>query len=274
MLFVETRHAVDPETAKQFDTQHLRKNFCLSGMFARGDIRLTYTHYDRLIAGGAVPDGKDLVLAKVAETGTESVLDRREMTIVNIGPPGSVKAGGQTYDMASGDMLYIGMGQGEIIFSGTGRYYILSAPAHKEYPTRLVTISDSAKVELGSEGTSNKRTIFQYVHPLVMTSCQLIVGMTKLAPGSVWNTMPAHTHDRRSEIYLYFDLSENQNVMHLMGEPKQTRHLILRNEEGAVSPPWSIHSGAGTSAYSFIWAMAGDNIDFTDMDMVAMGELE
>ena len=273
MLTVETRHAIDPNTAKAFDTDALRKNFLMENMFMDGEIRLIYTHYDRMIVGGAVPVGTDLTLAKVAEAGTDSILDRREMTVVNIGATGTVSAADTDYVMEQGDMLYIGMGAGAITFSGAGRFYILSAPAHTTYPTRLIKIAEAAVVELGSAETSNKRKIHQFVHPLVMKSCQLVVGMTKLENGSVWNTMPAHVHDRRMEAYLYIDVPDDQGVIHLMGEPTETRHMVVRNEEGAISPPWSIHSGAGTSSYTFIWAMAGDNVDYTDMDFVSMAEM-
>ncbi|MBL1435706.1 MAG: 5-dehydro-4-deoxy-D-glucuronate isomerase [Rhodobacteraceae bacterium] len=274
MLTVETRYAIDPNAAKSFDTAALRKNFLVDNIFLSGEIRLIYTHYDRMIVGGAVPNGAPLTLDKVAEAGTDTVLERREMTIVNIGAPGTVSVANTDYEMDKGDMLYIGMGSGPITFSGAGRYYILSAPAHKTYPTRLIKIADAAVVELGSSRQANKRKIHQFVHPLVMTSCQLVVGMTMLEAGSVWNTMPAHVHDRRMEAYLYIDLAEDEGVIHLMGEPNETRHMVVRNEQGALSPPWSIHSGAGTSSYTFIWAMAGDNVDYTDMDFVSIDNLK
>ena len=273
MLSVETRHAIDPKSAKTFDTQALRDNFLVSDIFADGEIRLIYTHYDRMIVGGAVPAGAALTLDKVTEAGTDSVLDRREMTVVNIGAAGLVSVADTEYAMEKGDMLYIGKGAGAITFSGAGRYYILSAPAHKTFPNRLIKIEESAVVELGEAATSNKRKIHQFVHPLVMESCQLVVGMTMLEPGSVWNTMPAHVHDRRMEAYLYIDVPDDQGVIHLMGEPTETRHMVVRNEQGAISPPWSIHSGAGTSNYTFIWAMAGDNVDYTDMDFIDMDDM-
>ncbi|MBL1241670.1 MAG: 5-dehydro-4-deoxy-D-glucuronate isomerase [OCS116 cluster bacterium] len=273
MLTVETRYAIDPKAAKAFDTEELRQNFHMSNMFIDGKIKLIYTHYDRMIVGGAVPAGQELTLDKIAETGTDSILDRREMTIVNIGGDGTISVAGQDHAMVKGDMLYIGMAQGAISFKGAGRYYIISAPAHTTYPTRLIKIEQAAFVELGDVKTSNERTIYQFVHPDVMQSCQLVVGMTKLTNGSVWNTMPAHVHDRRMEAYLYFDVPEDQGVVHLMGEPKQTRHLIIRNEEGAISPPWSIHSGSGTASYTFIWAMAGDNVDYTDLEVVAIEDM-
>ncbi|MCM2475097.1 5-dehydro-4-deoxy-D-glucuronate isomerase [Rhizobium sp. CG5] len=273
MLSVEIRHAIDPQTAKTFDTTELRDNFHVGDIFRSGEITLIYTHYDRMIVGGAVPDGASLVLDEVKPCGTASILGRREMVIVNIGGPGTVKADGD-YAMAKGDMLYLGMGAGPVTFSGEGRFYILSAPAHHTYPSRLIKIGEAANVTLGSAETSNERTIYQFVHPDVMKSCQIVVGMTKLKSGSIWNTMPAHVHDRRMEAYLYFDLPETARVFHMMGEPDETRHMVLKNEEGAISPPWSIHSGAGTSAYTFIWAMAGDNVDYKDVEMVSMETLK
>jgi 4-deoxy-L-threo-5-hexosulose-uronate ketol-isomerase len=273
MLTVETRHAVDPETARGFGTEELRRHFHVGGIFRPGEIRLIYTHYDRMIVGGAVPDGAALALDRVAEAGTPSLLDRRELVVVNIGGDGTVEAAGRTHAMVKGDMLYVGMGSGPVRFGGDGRFYLLSAPAHAAHPTRLIRIAEAATVTLGSAEASNARTIHQFVHPDVMQACQLVVGMTRLEPGSVWNTMPAHVHDRRMEAYLYVDLPEGARAIHLMGEPSETRHLVLANEEGAISPPWSIHAGAGTSAYAFIWAMAGDNVDYKDVDMVAMETL-
>lgn len=272
-LTVETRPAVDPEAARGFGTAALRRHFHLGGLFRPGEIRLVYTHYDRMIVGGAVPEGAPLVLDHVAECGTASLLDRREMVVVAIGGEGTVAAAGETHAMVKGDMLYLGRGSGPVTFGGGGRFYLLSAPAHATHPTRLIRIADAATVTLGSAEAANARTIYQFVHPDVMTACQLVVGMTRLEPGSVWNTMPAHVHDRRMEAYLYIDLPDGARAIHLMGEPDETRHLVLANEEGALSPPWSIHAGAGTSAYAFIWAMAGDNVDYRDVDMVAMETL-
>ncbi|GAB2184134.1 5-dehydro-4-deoxy-D-glucuronate isomerase [Roseibium sp. LAB1] len=273
MLTVETRYAIDPDTAKTLDTAGLRKHFHASGLFQEGKINLIYTHYDRLILGGAVPGSGELVLDEVKEAGTPSLLDRRELGILNIGGPGTVKAGGETYQVGTGDVLYIGMGAGPVTFSGPGRFYILSAPAHRSCPSRLITVKDARRVELGSAETSNERVILQFLHPEVAESCQLLMGYTQFSPGSVWNTMPAHVHDRRMEAYLYFELGPDQRVFHFMGKPDETRHLVMANEDAVVSPPWSIHCGAGTGAYTFCWAMAGDNVDFTDMDMVAMGDL-
>lgn len=268
MLTVETRHAVHQDHARTMDTAALRRHFLAADMFAEGEIRLLYTHYDRFVMGGAVPAGGSLTLDHVSETRTASFLDRREMGIVNIGGPGSVAAAGESFAMARGDVLYLGMGSGPVTFSGAGRFYITSAPAHRACPSRLVTLADSKELKLGETATSNKRTINQFIHPLVMDSCQLVLGYTTLEDGSVWNTMPAHVHDRRMEAYLYWNMDDKARVLHLMGEPQETRHLFIANEQGAISPPWSIHAGAGIGSYSFIWAMAGDNVDYTDMDFV------
>lgn len=273
MLTVETRHAVHQDHAKGMDTTELRNHFLAQGMFADGEIRLVYTHYDRFVVGGAVPAGKELVLDKVEETRTETFLERREMGIVNIGGKGSVEADGETYDMDQGDVLYLGMGTGAVTFKGDGRFYITSCPAHARYDSRLITVADCKEVKMGESSTSNKRTIKMFVHPLVMESCQLVMGYTSLEDGSVWNTMPAHIHDRRMEAYLYWGMNDESRVLHLMGEPQETRHIFVSNEECVVSPPWSIHSGAGIGEYTFIWAMAGDNVDYTDMDFVQPSEL-
>lgn len=273
MTPVEIRHAVDPEGARALDSEGLRARFHMSGLFRPGAVKLVYTHYDRMIAGGAVPDGGKLVLDAVQNTGTATLLERREMVVANIGEAGTVAAAGVDYALANGDMLYLSMGSGPVTFSGKGRFFLISAAAHQAYPSRIVRPDDATRLDLGSAEEANKRILRQYVHPGVLPTCQIVMGMTTLAPGSTWNTMPAHLHDRRSEIYLYFGLSEKARVFHMMGEPDQTRHLVMANEEAVVSPSWSIHCGAGTSSYSFIWAMAGDNVGFTDMDPVAMEDL-
>lgn len=271
-LTVETRHAVSPAEAQGMDTSALRSAFHAGGLFRAGEIGLVYTHYDRMILGGAVPDCEPLELDHVAECGTASVLDRREMAVVNIGEEGWVSAG-RTWTLARGDVLYLGRGAGPVRFGGAGRFYILSAPAHRDIPARRITLAEANRLDMGAPETANVRSIHQFVHPAVMESCQLVMGYTRLAPGSVWNTMPCHTHDRRMEAYLYFDLAPQARVMHLMGEPDQTRTVVMANEEAVLSPPWSIHCGCGTEAYAFVWAMAGDNVDYTDMDMVAMEDL-
>lgn len=273
MTDVDIRHAIDPATGKTLDTQALREHFHVGDLFHPGEITLVYSHYDRLILGSAVPDGGTLTLDAVQNTGTASILERREIGVLNIGDPGSVSAGGETFEMARGDVLYIGMGSGPVTFSGDGRFYVLSAPAHQTYPTGLITADEAKRVELGSRETANERVILQFLHPDVHRTCQLSMGYTQFKPGSLWNTMPCHLHDRRMEAYLYFDLAEDARVFHFMGTPEETRHIVMANEEAVISPPWSIHAGAGTGAYTFCWAMAGDNADFTDMDMVAMEDL-
>jgi len=273
MLKTQTRHAIDPATARTLDTDQLRAHFHVGGLFAPGEINLTYSHYDRLILGSVVPDGAALTLDRVAEVGTHSILDRREMGVLNIGDTGMVSVGGTDHAMETGEVLYIGMGSGPVKFSGQGRFYLLSAPAHHTYPTRLIKLAEARRIEMGARDTANERVIIQFLHPEVCKTCQLVMGYTQFTAGSVWNTMPAHTHDRRMEAYLYFNLPDTARVFHMMGEPTQTRHIIMANEEAVISPPWSIHAGAGTASYTFCWAMAGDNVDFTDMDMVAMGDL-
>lgn len=275
---VDIRQAVGPEAAKAFDTAELRKNFLVETLFVPGEIRLDYTHLDRLVVGGAMPVSEGVALEPIRETGTPGFLDRREMTVVNVGGPGEVVAGGDSFTLQHRDMLYLGKGTAGVRFASVekerpAKFYLLSAPAHKEIPSRLIRIGDAKRIDLGARATSNERSIYQFVHPDVMESCQLVVGMTVLAEGSVWNTMPCHVHDRRSEAYLYFGLPESARVFHFMGEPSETRHLVVANEQAILSPGWSIHSGAGTSNYSFIWAMAGDNVDYTDVDMIAMEDL-
>lgn len=272
-LSTETRHAIDPDSARVLDTEGLRRHFHVSDLFAPGEVQLVYSHFDRLILGSVVPDGGTLTVDHVPETGTPSILDRREMGVLNIGPAGTVAVGGSRHEIGTGEVLYIGMGAGTITFEGTGRYYVLSSPAHQSHPTKLIRLEDARRVELGAAETCNERVIIQFLHPDVCESCQLLMGYTQFAPGSVWNTMPAHLHDRRMEAYLYFDLPADQRVFHFMGKPDETRHIVMKNEEAVISPPWSIHCGAGTSSYTFCWAMAGDNVDFTDMDMVPMEDL-
>jgi 4-deoxy-L-threo-5-hexosulose-uronate ketol-isomerase len=272
-LKTETRYAIDPATAKTLDTEGLRNHFHKDGLFKEGEINLVYTHYDRLILGSAVPAGKTLTLDHMHETGTPNFLDRREMGILNIGDAGDVTVAGETYRLEKGELLYIGMGAGAVEFNGAGRFYITSSPAHRTCPTKLIKLSDARRVELGSRDTANERVIIQFLHPDVCETCQLLMGYTQFAAGSLWNTMPAHLHDRRMEAYLYFDVPQDARVFHFMGKPEETRHLVMANEEAVISPPWSIHCGAGTAAYTFCWTMAGDNVDFTDMDMVGMDEL-
>jgi 4-deoxy-L-threo-5-hexosulose-uronate ketol-isomerase len=273
-----SRWAVDPETAAAMDTTELRRNFHIDGLFKPGGISLVYAHYDRMIVGGAMPVEQPLSLEAIKPMGTTEFLDRRELIAVNVGRPGSVEAADETYRLATRDMVYLGMGTKPVSFASDSaeqpaKFYLLSAPAHASHPSRLIRIGDAKRLDLGSQATSNERSIFQFIHADGARTCQLVVGMTQLAPGSVWNTMPCHVHDRRMEVYLYFDLADTARVFHFMGEPDETRHIVMRNEEAVLSPGWSIHSGAGTSNYAFIWAMAGDNVDYTDIDPVAIEQL-
>lgn len=270
----DIRFAIDPVTAATMNTAELREHFLIDDLFAAGAVNWTYTHYDRMAVGGAVPAGGALGLETIKPTGTAGFLDRRELIAVNIGAAGTISVDGADHAVGPRDMLYIGMGSQDVRFAGEGaKYYLLSAPAHASHPTKLIRQSGAKRLDLGSNETANERSIFQYVNADSVKTCQLVVGLTQFAPGSVWNTMPAHVHDRRMEAYLYFDLKPDAFVVHLMGEPDETRHIIMRNEEAVLSPPWSIHSGAGTGAYTFIWAMAGDNVDYTDVEKVGMDEL-
>ena len=277
-ISVSVRQVVGPEDAARRNTQGLREGFVIEALFQPGEVNLTYSHLDRMVVGGIVPTGETLVIDRVAETGTERFLERREAAVVNIGGAGRVGVGGREYALGFQEALYVGMGEGALAFASDdpaepALFYLLSAPAHRACPTVHITREMARKVHLGSAEESNARTINQYVHPDVCESCQLLVGLTMFEPGSVWNTMPAHVHDRRMEVYLYFGMEEATRIFHFMGEPGETRHVVLKNHEAVLSPGWSIHSGAGTGRYAFIWAMAGDNMSFTDMDKVPMDAL-
>jgi 4-deoxy-L-threo-5-hexosulose-uronate ketol-isomerase len=270
-----SRNAIDPAAAASMGTDELRTSFLIAALFEPRRINLTYTHYDRMVVGGAMPLEGDLALEAIRPMGTRRFLERRELIAVNIGGAGSVNVGGMSHKLGTRDMIYVGMGE-EVSFaseraSEPAKFYLLSAPAHRTYPTRLLTVADAKRLDLGARETSNERSIFQFTNDI--ETCQLVVGMTQLAPGSVWNTMPCHVHDRRMEAYLYFDLAETARVFHFMGEPSETRHVVVGNEEAVLSPVWSIHSGCGTSNYAFIWAMAGDNVDYSDVDPVPMETL-
>jgi 4-deoxy-L-threo-5-hexosulose-uronate ketol-isomerase len=273
-----SRYAIDPQAAAAMGTDELRSHFHLPALFQAGSINLVYTHYDRMVVGGAMPGAKTLKLEAIKPTGTPNFLDRREMIAVNIGGAGTVTTDGVIHALAPRDMIYIGKDTAEVVFASDAavepaKFYLLSAPAHARHPTKTIRIGDAKRLDLGSQLTSNERSIFQFIHPEGVKTCQLVVGMTQLAPGSVWNTMPCHVHDRRMEAYLYFNLPDAACVFHFMGEPDETRHVVMKNEEAVLSPGWSIHSGCGTSNYAFIWAMAGDNVDYTDVDPVAIGDL-
>jgi 4-deoxy-L-threo-5-hexosulose-uronate ketol-isomerase len=276
---MEIRNAVDPEHAKTMQTEELRERFLISSLFEKDKMKLVYSHFDRLIVGGTSPVKPVEFSVDKKVIGSDYLLERREMGVINIGGDGSVEVDGKKYVLKSRDGLYIGMGSKEIKFMSDSanhpaKFYLVSAPAHMSYPTSLVSIQDAEPVHLGSQEESNKRTIYKYFHPDGVKSCQLVMGMTLLEPNNVWNTMPTHTHARRMEAYFYFDMPEDSLVFHLMGEPDQTRHVVLRNEQAILSPSWSIHSGVGTRNYSFIWGMAGENQTFTDMDHVPLSEMK
>lgn len=276
---MEIRHSVHPEHAKKFTTDELRANFLVKDLFTHDAINMTYSHIDRIIVGGVLPVKQELSLEAGKEIGVSFFLERREIGIINIGGKGSIKADGTEYQLEGRDGIYIGKGTKEIVFSSVdssnpAKFYFNSAPAHASYPTTKVSIEKANPIKLGSLEESNKRTIYQYIHPDVMQSCQLVMGVTILEPNNVWNTMPCHTHDRRMEVYFYFDIPENGVVFHLFGEPGETRHIVMRNEEAVIMPSWSIHSGVGTRNYTFIWGMVGENQTFTDMDHVPMPELK
>lgn len=273
MLTVTTRHAVSQSETKGMDTDALRDSFHFGAIFAPGEARLLYTHYDRVIVGGVQPGAGGLVLDEVKECGTASILDRREIGVLNLGEPADVSVPDTSFRLNRGDVLYLGVGAGPITFGQGGKFYIVSTPAHRPLPPKLITIEQAGQVKMGAPETANDRTIYQFIHPDVMESCQLVMGYTKFHGGSVWNTMPAHLHDRRMEAYLYFDLAPENRVFHFMGEPQETRHIVMQNEEIVVSPPWSIHCGCGTGSYTFCWAMGGDNVDYKDVEMVAMEDL-
>lgn len=275
---IDVRHASHPEAVRGYDTEALRRHFLVETVFENGDIRLTYSHYDRMVIGGAVPAGSALTLTAPKAIGQETFLAERELGALNIGGAGRIFIDGKRYDLAKYDCLYIGKGAVDVRFEskdvGTpAKFYLVSTPAHAVHPTVLLKREQARHLAPGEAETANKRSIYQYIHPEVCQSCQLTMGLTMLEAGSVWNTMPSHTHDRRMEAYLYFDIDPAQRVFHFMGEPQQTRHIVVADEQAVISPPWSIHSGAGTKNYSFIWAMAGDNKSFTDMDHIAIGDL-
>lgn len=273
----ETRYASNPEAVKKYDTTALREEFLINNLMQKGKISLTYTHYDRYIAGSAVPV-ETLKLDTIDPLKSEHFLDRRELGIINVGGAGTVEVDGTVYNLAHKDALYIGMGTKEVIFNSTdaknvAKFYLNSAPAHTTYPTKKVSLAEANKLELGSLETANHRTVSQMIIGGVVTTCQLQMGMTELKTGSVWNTMPAHVHDRRMEVYFYLDVPEGQSVCHFMGQPQETRHIWMQNHEAIISPPWSIHCGSGTSNYTFIWGMAGENLDYGDMDVAKITDL-
>ncbi|WP_333661185.1 5-dehydro-4-deoxy-D-glucuronate isomerase [Chishuiella changwenlii] len=274
----EFRYAHHPNDVKKYTTEELREQFLIPDIFLKDQIKLVYSMYDRLIIGGVFPSSKALTLEPTDDLKAEYFLERRELGIINVGGKGKVTVDGTVYELGNKEALYIGKGNKEVIFDKVDNeqpyFYINSAPAHHTYPTKKVTKAEAEIVELGETKYSNKRTINKLLVNSVLETCQLQMGMTELHEGSVWNTMPAHTHERRMEAYFYFDLEEGQTVSHFMGQPEETRHIFMTNHQAVLSPEWSIHSGAGTSNYTFIWGMAGENMDYGDMDGVKTNELK
>jgi len=275
---MEVRHGVNPNDAKHYTTDRLREDFLIQNLFTKDNSRMVYSHIDRIITAGFMPVVQTLKLEAGKELCADYFLQRREMGCINIGGKGIITIDGAEYEMNPRDGIYIGMGNKEISFKSIdpekpAKFYVSSCPAHTPYPIVKIDIEKAKKVPLGSVEDCNKRVINQYIHPDVIKSCQLTMGLTQLEPGSNWNTMPTHTHDRRMEVYLYLDMGENDAVFHMMGEPNETRHIVMHNEEAVISPSWSIHSGVGTKAYSFIWAMCGENQEFDDMDFVETREI-
>ena len=274
---MEIRFAHSPEETSKMNTEQLRKNF-LADLIQPDYLNLVYSHYDRIILGGACPKTKALELPNPAELRANYFLERRELGIINVGGPGIVESGKEKHNLNKLDALYLGKGTEKVTFKSADQskpavFYLLSSPAHQTHPNRVLTKEEATPSDMGELKTANKRTIYKYIHADGIKSCQLVMGLTVLSEGSVWNTMPAHTHTRRVEAYFYFDVPEQHRVFHFMGQPQETRHLLVANYQAVISPPWSIHSGSGTTNYSFIWGMAGENYVYTDMDAVPITEL-
>jgi len=275
----EERYAYHPDDFKHYDTEKIRKEFLVEKVMEPGNIRLVYSLIERYIVGGAVPVGEPLKLEPIEPLKAQYFCERREVGVINVAGPGAVAVDGVEYKMGFKDALYIGKGSREVVFKSESpekpaHFYINSAPAHKEFPAKHVTMADANVLHLGSLKTSNERDINQLLINTVVDTCQLQMGMTELKPGSVWNTMPAHTHGRRNEVYFYFDVPKGEAICHFMGQPHETRHIWMQNEQAVISPSWSIHSAAGTSNYIFIWGMAGENLDYTDMDVIKPDQIK
>ena len=279
---MDTRYSANQRDFKRYTTEEIRGEFLIEDLYRKDEVVAVYSHVDRMVTLGCMPVEEVVSISKGidvwANFGTDYFLERREIGIFNIGGAGKIKADGEVFEMGYKDCLYITKGTKEVTFESNSpetpaKFYMVSAPAHTSYQTTFIPIEKAAKKPLGSMETSNKRVINQFIHPDVLKTCQLSMGMTVLEPGSVWNTMPAHTHERRMEVYMYFEVPENQVVFHMMGEGTETRHIVMQNEQAVISPSWSIHSGAGTSNYTFIWAMGGENQAFDDMDNIATTDL-
>lgn len=277
MIHFSFRYATNPSDVVGYDTQKIRENFLIENLFTPEDIHLVYSMYDRYIVGGIMPVKDKLKLETIPYLKSENFLDRRELGIINVGGKGTVSVDGEVFELSKKEALYVGSGAKEVIFSSLEEspalFYINSAPAHSQFPNKKVTKENAEIVHLGEEKYANKRIINKLIVNSVVETCQLQMGLTELLTGNVWNTMPAHTHNRRMEAYFYFDLEEGQTICHFMGEPQNTRHIFMQNHQAVLSPEWSIHSGAGTSNYSFIWGMAGENLDYSDMDICPPNEL-
>lgn len=276
---MDIRQVSSPAETKTFDTAKMRENYLIETLFEAGEIHMTYSHLDRTVIGGAMPVDAPLTLKSNHQIGSPNFLDRREIGIINVGETGHVIADGVTYGVPHRVCLYLPMGVKDVQFHSANsdtpaRFYFISTPAHHAHKAKIITADDANTLDLGTQSDANVRVLRQYIHPDTCDSCQLVMGITTIADGSIWNTMPCHTHDRRSEMYMYFDMADDVRVFHLMGEAHETRHLVVANEQAILSPGWSIHSGAGTGRYSFIWSMGGDNQDFTDMDFVEMSDLK
>ena len=275
---MKTRFAIGPREIATLNTSGIRGHFLIENIFTAGKIELTYTHYDRMVVGGVQPAERALTLPCPESLKANFFLERRELGALNVGGAGTITVDGTVYELGNQDCLYVGMGSQEVTFASASaaqpaKFYLLSAPAHAVHPTARRTQAEATPVQLGALETANERTIYKYIYAEGIQSCQLVMGLTQLKAGSVWNTMPSHTHDRRMEAYLYFNLPPDQRVLHLLGEPTETRPLWVSNEQAILSPPWSIHTGCGTAAYAFIWGMAGENREYTDMDAVPLETL-
>ncbi len=275
---MDIRQGIHSAHAKTLDTAQMRTEFLVPDVFKAGEVTMTYSHIDRIVIGGVMPTGAELSIEGGKEFGVSYFLERREFGTINVGGPGVVIADGTEYALDRQEGLFVGMGTKTLKFrsrdaANPAKFYYASAPAHCNFPNKKITLAEASPTTLGAAETCNRRTIYKYLHPDVLETCQLSMGLTKLEPGSNWNTMPCHTHERRMEVYFYLDLPENAAVFHLWGEPKETRHIVVRNEQAVISPSWSIHSGVGTQNYTFIWAMVGENKVFDDMDHVPMTEM-
>jgi 4-deoxy-L-threo-5-hexosulose-uronate ketol-isomerase len=279
---MDIRYSTGKEPFKTMTTEQLREEFLIQNIFVENDVTSTYSHVDRIVTLGAMPTDKEIALDKnidaMGDFGVNFFLERRELGIINIGEEGSVKVDGNNYTLKHYDALYLPMGTKEVLLSSANskapaKFYMNSTPAHTAFPAKLITLEDAKHLHLGSLSESNERTINQYIHPDVLDTCQLSMGLTHLEEGSVWNTMPAHTHERRMEVYFYFDVPDDQVVFHFMGEPSQTRHIVMHNEEAVINPSWSIHAGSGTKNYTFIWSMAGENRTYSDQDHIKTTDL-